>query len=442
MTNQDAPTKVAFLTAGGLAPCLSAAVSGLITEYTNKHPTTEIICYVNGYQGLLLGNYITVTPEVRAAAGALQLHGGSPIGNSRVKLTNVKDCIKRGLVKDGQDPQRVAADQLIKDQVQVLHTIGGDDTNTAAADLSAFLEKEGYSMCVIGLPKTIDNDVFPIRQSLGAWTAAEQGAKFFENVVAGERHAACAAAPRHPCAPPHTPHTPPCRPPRPCAESSANPRMMIVHEVMGRDCGWLTAATAQAYRARLAQRMLLPSLGVSAERLGVHAVYIPEVAIDLEAEAARLRDILDQHDCVNIFISEGAGVKDIVAQMEAEGKSVPRDAFGHVKLDAINPGKYFADSFSALLGCEKVLVQKSGYFARAAPANAEDLELINKSCAVAVEMACKRVPGVVGMDENKDNELRCCEFPRIKGGKHFDITETWYVDMMAQLGQPIVPAQA
>ena len=215
MTNQDAPTKVAFLTAGGLAPCLSAAVSGLITEYTNKHPTTEIICYVNGYQGLLLGNYITVTPEVRAAAGALQLHGGSPIGNSRVKLTNVKDCIKRGLVKDGQDPQRVAADQLIKDQVQVLHTIGGDDTNTAAADLSAFLEKEGYSMCVIGLPKTIDNDVFPIRQSLGAWTAAEQGAKFFENVVAGERHAACAAAPRHPCAPPHTPHTPPCRPPLP-----------------------------------------------------------------------------------------------------------------------------------------------------------------------------------------------------------------------------------
>ena len=218
--------------------------------------------------------------------------------------------------------------------------------------------------------------------------------------------------------------------------------MMIVHEVMGRDCGWLTAATAQAYRARLAQRMLLPALGVSAERLGVHAVYIPEVAIGLEAEAARLRDILDQHDCVNIFISEGAGVKDIVAQMEAEGKSVPRDAFGHVKLDAINPGKYFADSFSALLGCEKVLVQKSGYFARAAPANAEDLELINKSCAVAVEMACKRVPGVVGMDENKDNELRCCEFPRIKGGKHFDITETWYVDMMAQLGQPIVPAQA
>ena len=44
---------------------------------------------------------------------------------------------------------------------------------------SAFLEKEGYSLCVIGLPKTIDNDVYPITQSLGAWTAPDEGAEHF-----------------------------------------------------------------------------------------------------------------------------------------------------------------------------------------------------------------------------------------------------------------------
>ena len=77
------PKKVAFLTAGGLAPCLSASVGGLITEYASKHPSTEIICYVNGYQGLLLGNSILVTPGIRATAQALLLHGGSPIGTSR-----------------------------------------------------------------------------------------------------------------------------------------------------------------------------------------------------------------------------------------------------------------------------------------------------------------------------------------------------------------------
>ena len=112
------PKKVALLTAGGLAPCLSSAVGALITEYASKHPSTEIICYVNGYKGLLLGESIEVTPGIRATAGALHLHGGSPIGNSRVKLTNYKDCLKRGLVKEGQDPQRVAADQLIKDGAQ------------------------------------------------------------------------------------------------------------------------------------------------------------------------------------------------------------------------------------------------------------------------------------------------------------------------------------
>ena len=129
--------KVAILTAGGLAPCLSSAIAALIERYTDVAPEVEIICYVGGYKGLLEGKSITVTPEMRKNIAVLYKHGGSPIGNSRVKLTNIKDCVKRGLVKEGQDPQKVAADQLVKDGVDVLHTIGGDDTNTAAADLAA-----------------------------------------------------------------------------------------------------------------------------------------------------------------------------------------------------------------------------------------------------------------------------------------------------------------
>ena len=87
--------------------------------------------------GITKGLSINVTPEMRKNAG-LHLYGGSPIGNSRVKLTTVADCVKRGLVKDGEDPQKAAADQLVADQVDALHTIGGDDTNTAAADLAAY----------------------------------------------------------------------------------------------------------------------------------------------------------------------------------------------------------------------------------------------------------------------------------------------------------------
>jgi pyrophosphate--fructose-6-phosphate 1-phosphotransferase len=252
-TTAARPKKVAFLTAGGLAPCLSSAVGGLIERYTEIAPEIELIAYHSGYKGLLLGDSYKIGPAERAAAPILHKHGGSPIGNSRVKLTNVKDCVKRGLVKEGRDPQKVAADQLIADGVDILHTIGGDDTNTAAADLAAFLARNNYGLTVIGLPKTIDNDVFPIRQSLGAWTAAEQGAR---------------------------------------------------------------------------------------------------------------------------------------------------------------------------------------YFARAAAANSDDLRLIKSCTDLAVECALRRESGVIGHDEDRGGILRAIEFPRIKGGKPFDIATPWFVSLLASIGQP------
>ena len=99
--------KVAMLTAGGLAPCLSSAVGGLIERFTEIAPQVEIIGYRSGFKGLLLGDSIPVTAEVRAQASAMHYYGGSPIGNSRVKLTNVEDCVKRGYVEEGQDPRQV-----------------------------------------------------------------------------------------------------------------------------------------------------------------------------------------------------------------------------------------------------------------------------------------------------------------------------------------------
>lgn len=394
--------KVALLTAGGLAPCLSSAVGGLIERYTELHPHIEIICYRSGYKGLLLGDSIQVTREIRACASILNAHGGSPIGNSRVKLTNVDDCIKRGLVQKGQDPLKVAADQLTKDAVDVLHTIGGDDTNTTAADLAAYLAENNYSLTVVGLPKTIDNDIFPIAQSLGAWTAAEQGARYFENIV---------------------------------AEHNANPRMLIIHEVMGRNCGWLTAATAELYRERLKQGDWLDAIGLSQVRKDIHAVFIPEMEIDIQSEATRLGAIMDEHDNVNIFLSEGAGVDAIIKEMKAAGEDIPRDAFGHVKLDSINPGKWFGKQFAEMLDAEKVLVQKSGYYARSAPANPDDIRLIKSCTDFAVDCAVAGKSGVIGHDESHNSQLRAIEFPRIAGGKPFDIDTPWFEELLSDIGQ-------
>ena len=394
--------KIAFLTAGGIAPCLSSSIGALIESYNNLAPEAEMIGYLNGYRGLLLGKSLRFPEEVKTNYPILYDFGGSPIGNSRVKLTNTDDCVKRGYVGENGDPIKVATNQLIKDQVDILHTIGGDDTNTMAAQLSSYLHKNNYNLTVVGLPKTVDNDVFPVTQTLGAWTAAEQGALFFENIA---------------------------------NENTTSTRQLIIHEVMGRNCGWLTAQTAYDYREKMKKRTFFPEMLIDQSRWDVDAVYVPETDFDFQKEVDRLKKRMDEKDGVNIFLSEGAGLETIVREMESRGEEVPKDAFGHIRLDEINPGQWFAKQFSGALDAEKTLVQKSGYFARSAKPNQQDLDLIKRSAFFGAEQAIKGNSGVAGLDDDHNKELRLIEFERIKGGKPFDTTVDWYKTMLNDIGQ-------
>ncbi len=394
--------KIAFLTAGGIAPCLSASLGSLIHRYNDLEPNATLMGYLNGYQGLLLGRSIIFPDSVKENYEILYEFGGSPIGNSRVKLTNIEDCVNRGYIKEGENALQVAAEQLKKDGVNILHTIGGDDTNTMAAQLSDYLNKNGYDLTVLGLPKTVDNDVFPVTQTLGAWTAADQGAIFFENLA---------------------------------NENTTSTRQLIIHEVMGRNCGWLTAQTAKYYRERISQRRFLPEILIDKKRWDIDAIYIPETDFDFKSEVDRLKHVMDKKDGVNIFLSEGAGLDTIVREIENSGEEVPRDAFGHIRLDEINPGQWFAKQFSQELNAEKTLVQKSGYFARSAKANDQDLDLIRKSASFAVDRALNNESGLSGLDDNLDGELNLIEFKRIKGGKPFDKNTDWFQSMLEAINQ-------
>jgi pyrophosphate--fructose-6-phosphate 1-phosphotransferase len=392
--------KVALLTSGGIAPCLSASIGRLVENYFKKYPDIEIIGYLNGYKGLLQGKKISFPKSIIKNISSFYTFGGSPLGNSRVKLTNIKDCISKGYIKKDQNPLKIAADQLVKDKISILHTIGGDDTNTTAADLSAYLKEHNYKLTVVGLPKTVDNDVFPISQTLGAWTAAEQGAIFFENIV---------------------------------NENTTSDRQLIIHEVMGRHCGWLTAATAHEYRKRLSNFSFLNEINVFKKKWDIHSILIPEKDIDFEKECKRLNQVMEKYDCVNIFLSEGAGLNTIVNEKEKLGNKIERDAFGHVRLDDLNPGKWFAKEFSKRLKANKVLIQKSGYFSRSAKANTKDLKLIFDCADLAMISAINGKSGVVGLDEDNNNHLSCIDFKRIKGGKPFDINQSWYTKMIDEI---------
>jgi pyrophosphate--fructose-6-phosphate 1-phosphotransferase len=81
------------------------------------------------------------------------------------------------------------------------------------------------------------------------------------------------------------------------------------------------------------------------------------------------------------------------------------------------------------------MVQKSGYFSRSAAANDRDLALIKQCADYAVDAALRGESGVVGQDEERGDELRAIEFPRIVGGKAFDPTVGWFTSLLKEIGQ-------
>merc|ERR1712238_175132 len=122
--------------------------------------------------------------------------------------------------------------------------------------------------------------------------------------------------------------------------------------------------------------------------------------------------------------------------MESNGEEVPRDAFGHVSLAKINPGNYFSSHLAKLVEAEKTIVQKSGYFARAAPANDFDRDLIGRCAQEGVKSAVSGVSGCMGEDEDKEGTpIRAIEFERIKGGKPFVTSQGWFQEMLKEIGQ-------
>ena len=109
--------KIAFLTAGGIAPCLSASIASLIQNYDRTGDNYEYIGYLNGYFGLLKGKSISLKFDSSKELENLKNFGGTILGNSRVKLTNIEDCIKNKYIQKKDVPLEIAANQLIKDKV-------------------------------------------------------------------------------------------------------------------------------------------------------------------------------------------------------------------------------------------------------------------------------------------------------------------------------------
>lgn len=397
----DPVKTVALFTTGRVTPGISALIGFLMRRYSERYPDVKILAYIHGFRGLLVDEKVVIGEKEHAAVPLLIAKGGSPIGGSRVRLTNVKNLEDEELIVKGEDPYEKCAINLLKDRVDVLHVIGSSNSQLACVELQKVVRRLGGQLAIVGLPKTIENDIAPFRLTLGSMSAARAGAAFFNNVV---------------------------------AEYHANPRMLIIHEIKGRSSGWLTAATALAYRNNLDKSQFAPALGLSHDNYDIHAIYTPEMHVDLESEIVRLRRLMDRNGNVNIFVSQGA----FHELMEAEAKKSGNKAKTHYRYgyQLIEPGAWLAKRIKDGLKAEKVLVQKSGIFVRAGAASRQDLILAQSTANAAVVYAMKREDGVVGHDEGQGGRLRAVEHSRIVGHKVFNVRAHWFVHMLSDIGQP------
>ncbi len=147
-------TKIGIVTCGGLCPGLNDVIRGLVMTAHYRYGVKSIYGFRYGYRGMVKGSEhkpIELDPEL---VSHIHEDGGTILGSSR----------------GPQDPEKIV-DQLQAMGINILFTVGGDGTLRGAIDIARALDRRGYECGVVGVPKTIDNDVKFIDQSFGFETA-------------------------------------------------------------------------------------------------------------------------------------------------------------------------------------------------------------------------------------------------------------------------------
>ncbi len=146
-------TRVGVVTCGGLCPGLNDVIRGLVMELAKHYGVTEVVGFRHGYAGLVDGGLdpVRLTPE---SVHDINTSGGTVLGTSR----------------GAQDPDAMV-DRLARLGIDILFVIGGDGSMRGAAGIAAAARRRGLEIAVIGVPKTIDNDIPYIGQSFGFVTS-------------------------------------------------------------------------------------------------------------------------------------------------------------------------------------------------------------------------------------------------------------------------------
>jgi 6-phosphofructokinase 1 len=355
-------TRAGIVTCGGLCPGLNNVIRSLFQELHYGYGVSEVLGFRSGYSGLdpeCGFEPVTISPEF---VERIHQQGGTVLGSSRGPVDVTR-----------------AVENLIACGINILFTVGGDGTQRGANALYQEARKRGHALAVVGVPRTIDNDVMFVSRTFGFFSAVEEAKRVLD------------------CA-----HT----------EARSVNRGVGLVKLMGRHAGFVTAAAVVASQ-------------------DVNFALIPEVPFNLEVFLPALKERLQTKSHAVIAVAEGAG-QDLVRADKSE-----RDASGNVKLKDIGPFlREKIESYFKAEGAPVVLRYfDPSYQVRSCAANCEDALLCDLFARHAVHAAMAGKTGVViGFLHERFIHVPI-ELLATKT-KRLDPASGWWHAVLAATGQP------
>lgn len=323
-------TKVGIVTCGGLCPGLNDVIRGLVMELARHYGVTEITGFRHGYAGMVPGGYqsVRLTPEV---VNVINEQGGTILGTSR----------------GAQDPQLIV-DELVAREVDILFVIGGDGSMAGAARIAATLRERELKIGVIGIPKTIDNDIPFIGQSFGFVTAFSAAAKSINTAM---------------------------------VEAKAGVGGVGLVKLMGRHCGFIACYAALANHQ--ADFVLIPE--------------VPFALTGTHGFLTALHERVRERGSAVVVVAEGAGQEILAAtgSTDESGNARLSDIGLHLKTQIV---EHFAGQGTPLT----LKYIDPGYMIRSVPADPHDsVYCIRLAQAAAHAGMAGRTDMVVGRRHNR-----------------------------------------
>ena len=286
MSGGAPPASALVMQSGGPTPVINRSLAGVVREASDCGAFGEVYGARRGVEGVLGGDLVALSRVTNAHWRRVEATPGAALGSTRRKLTD--------------DDLPAILETLSVRRVSACFIIGGNDSAETGHTLGLAARASGYDLRVVNVPKTIDNDLVLTDHTPGYGSAARFVA--LATIGAGRD-----------------------------AESMGKAAPVTVIEVMGRDAGWLAAASV---------------LGKREERDAPHVVCVPEAPVDEEAFVAAMEQALRRFGFAVAVVSDNAQGPDGPLGGEAGPWHV--DDFGHAYHDS--PARHLARLVSRRLG--------------------------------------------------------------------------------------------